>query len=1131
MGRTKKTNKRCQIELLEWMENNTISDIWRLRNPGLRKYTWVSKKKPVVMCRLDFILISDNLQGYVKNTDIIPGFRSDHSCTTITILLNEPLRGKGYWKFNNSLTKDKELKTEIENTVQDTLKDNQGTEENLMWDLIKCKIRGTCLMYASRRKKKRKERQFELEKEIEHIEASIQKGRIEGEDEDTLTRKEEELSIARLEEREYITEHIKGEALRSRSLWHEEGNTASKMFLNLEKSRGERKTIRRLKNTLGKTVTDRKEILEEEEKFYNKLYSEQEYDQTEMKKGEYKEIWEIEGKTLDEEDLTGLTEPFTEEEIWSILKDNPKNKSPGTDGLTNEFYIEYWQIVKEHLIKSLNKGLVAGKLNISQRRGVISLIPKPQKDLELLKNWRPITLLNTDYKLLTKGIANRIKPILHKIISDDQGGFVKGRYIGCNIQRITSMINICEESEVNNILVNIDFEKAFDTIKWDFILQSMKNLNFPEPFIKWIKALYTDIETCVMNNGFTTKYFKPERGVRQGCPLSPYLFIITTEIMNRWLKKHLEQHGTTDKEGNNYLISQFADDTSFAVHCNKQALDTLFKYLEVYGRITGLKINIEKTEILLLGKTNIDDVPKRYRKHIKESVKYLGCNIYKEHKSTTEKNTEEAVKKIEALLKKWEKRHITLSGRIAVIKSLLLPQLTYTLSTLPSPSKETIKQINSLFFKFIHKGGSEKIKRTILIGDYSTGGYKMTDLVTYIKAIKIRWMERLISIPGLWKKELENSCNLNLGVFCRCNTQYKDLPFKMPNKGMWDEILQEWCKENFRTVNSLDEIMQQCLWYNSHIKIQKKVLLWKKWDEQGIRWIADLLKEEQDGRLYILTREELEEYYDLKIPHMTYNSLLSAIPKAWKQKIRGTPNLNEEETEEEDYKLIDQLLDNKKPMQMMYNKLVKKKIENPTNAMAKWNRDLKLNILEKEMLKAHKENHWSISNHKFRSFNCKFFNRSIPTNKGLTLMNKADNMECRWCGKLEDIKHLYWECRKKRDVWKQLGVLYREITGKTLFLRKEKCLLGIFTTTRLKPNKVTMQLQRSLCLITKYYIHWCKCLDEKEPTREGLTEYLREYIRIEEDSAKQKGWEGKFREKWGRWSTWAGDRREREMTR
>jgi hypothetical protein len=429
-----------------------------------------------------------------------------------------------------------------------------------------------------------------------------------------------------------------------------------------------------------------------------------------------------------------------------------------------------------------------------------------------------------------------------------------------------------------------------------------------------------------------------------------------------------------------------------------------------------------------------------------------------------------------------------------------------------------------MFFKFINSGGSEKIKRNILIGDYNTGGYKMTDLVTYIKAIKIRWMERLLSIPGMWKKEIENKCNLDIEVFCRCNIQYKDLPFTMSKKGMWDEILQEWCKENFTTVSNLDEIMQQCLWYNSYIKVQNKVLLWKNWDEHGIRWIADLLIEEQDGSLRILNREELEEYYDLKIPHMKYNSLLTAIPRVWKQKIRRNTDIAEESLEEEeDYKLIDKLLDSDKPMRMIYNKLIKRKRETPSNAINKWNRDLRINITEEDILKAHKENHWCVSNHKFRSFNCKFLNRSIPTNKSLTLMQKADSMDCKWCGKQEDIKHQYWECQKKRKVWKQLGSLYREITGSTFFLRKEKCLLGIFKKTDLIQDKTKNQLQRSLCLITKYYIHWCKCLEDKEPTSEGLTEYLREYIRIEKRSATQKGLEEKFRVKWGRWSTWVNN--------
>jgi hypothetical protein len=181
----------------------------------------------------------------------------------------------------------------------------------------------------------------------------------------------------------------------------------------------------------------------------------------------------------------------------------------------------------------------------------------------------------------------------------------------------------------------------------------MDNLGYPEKFIEWVKTLYEGIETCIINNGHASKFFAPEKGVKQGCPLSPYLFIITTEIMNRWIKTKMTPYGITDSEGNNYLVSQFADDTSFALKCNKESLNKLFFYLKEFGSITGLKINVEKTEILMMGTTELSDIPVKYKKQVKESVKSLGCKIYKNQRKTTEVNIEEAINKIDRTREKW----------------------------------------------------------------------------------------------------------------------------------------------------------------------------------------------------------------------------------------------------------------------------------------------------------------------------------------------------------------------------------------------------------------------------------------------------------------------------------------------
>ena len=140
-----------------------------------------------------------------------------------------------------------------------------------------------------------------------------------------------------------------------------------------------------------------------------------------------------------------LTKDFKEEELWKIIKDSPTNKSPGTEGFTTEFYQAFWPYIKTYMMDSFKESLDNGQLTTTPKRGIISLIPKPQKDLDMLKNWRPITLLNQDYKYLAKIVANRLKAILPEIISTDQSGFVSNRFIGSNIIRIQTLIEMCKE--------------------------------------------------------------------------------------------------------------------------------------------------------------------------------------------------------------------------------------------------------------------------------------------------------------------------------------------------------------------------------------------------------------------------------------------------------------------------------------------------------------------------------------------------------------------------------------------------------------------------------------------------------------------------------------------------------------
>jgi len=169
---------------------------------------------------------------------------------------------------------------------------------------------------------------------------------------------------------------------------------------------------------------------------------------------------------LEEDDKRRCDSNITVAELGKNVQQLPNNKSPGCDGLTTEFYKFFWIDIKDLLFDSYNYSFENKKLSQDQRRAIISLIPKPNKDIRRLKNWRPLSLLNTDYKILAKTLATRLQKVIGKLVKLDQTGCISGRYIGENIRTILDILEYTTSENISGLMVMIDFEKAFDSVSW-----------------------------------------------------------------------------------------------------------------------------------------------------------------------------------------------------------------------------------------------------------------------------------------------------------------------------------------------------------------------------------------------------------------------------------------------------------------------------------------------------------------------------------------------------------------------------------------------------------------------------------------------------------------------------------------
>ena len=360
----------------------------------------------------------------------------------------------------------------------------------------------------------------------------------------------------------------------------------------------------------------------------------------------------------------------------------------------------FWVKLRIFILRALNESYKTGCLPLTMRQLVINCIPKGDKPRDNLKNWRLISLASVLYKLGSSVIASRIKKVLPKLISTTQTGFLQGRFIGESTRLIYDLIKYTEDNKIDGLLMLIDFEKAFDSISWKFMYLVLEKFGFTDHLIKWVRLFNTNINASVLQFGILSDFFQINRGCKQGDPLAPYLFLLCAQILYLLIDSNKMIKGITIKNIE-FKISQFADDTTLILDGNESSLTAALNTLEIFGSLSGLKMNSSKSKMIWIGRKKHSKDKLNCNVHFdwnKDCFSLLGLEFHVDLDKMDEINYNLALIKVKKTIAFWKKRSLTPLGKITVIKTLILSKLNHLFTSIPLPQNQFCKSCSSILY-------------------------------------------------------------------------------------------------------------------------------------------------------------------------------------------------------------------------------------------------------------------------------------------------------------------------------------------------------------------------------------------------------------------------------------------------
>ncbi|CAN6570393.1 unnamed protein product [Malus baccata var. baccata] len=392
------------------------------------------------------------------------------------------------------------------------------------------------------------------------------------------------------------------------------------------------------------------------------------------------EFWECLAPRVSAEDNIALTAAVFEEEIKVAVFQIPPIRAPGPDGYSRCFYQDHWDT---------HSGTILRKFNHTN----LVLIPKV-KCPKNMTQYRPIALCNVIYKVIAKVLTNRLKLVMPKVICDNQSAFVAGKQIQDNILVVHELLHSLlhqKKGEQTGMAIKLDMAKAYDRVEWVFLLSMMAKFGFALLFCNWIKECISTASFSILINGNPNGFILPERGLRQGDPLSSYLFLLCTEGLSMLIRRGMERgalHGfRVSANGNPISHLFFADDSVLFGHASMEEANGILEVLRTYAHGSGQAVNLSKSSIFFGSKTK-----NRVRRKIGQTMgiqcktgfgRYLRLQADFGHSKRVV--FEEVRDMLESRMAGWAEQFLSQAGKEVLVKAVAMAMPNYAMSCFKLP--------------------------------------------------------------------------------------------------------------------------------------------------------------------------------------------------------------------------------------------------------------------------------------------------------------------------------------------------------------------------------------------------------------------------------------------------------------